>query len=168
MMSIGARVRSQLCAKMDVCRPPSPCYGGVVGDLASMVELPWGSGAMLTHATAEARQMGRFVTQGPAGDARGSQGRNRLRSRSRSRGKGSSEHQAALSGFQGVSEIKSDLSSDTFRLVYVADLPDAIYVLHAFKKKSKKGISIPKHEIDVIRARVMRAQEASDEEGKQR
>lgn len=68
-----------------------------------------------------------------------------------------------LSGFHGVWEISSDHDSDTYRVVYVVDLPDAIYVLHAFKKKSRKGISTPKHEIDVIRARLKRATEASDE-----
>lgn len=72
-----------------------------------------------------------------------------------------------LSGFRAVSEIKSDHSSGTFRLVYVADLPAAIYVLHAFKKKPKKGIST-KHELDLIRARLKRVQEASDEEGERR
>lgn len=74
----------------------------------------------------------------------------------------------SLSGFQGVSEIRSDYDSDTWRVVYVVDLPDAIYVLHAFKKKSRKGISTPQHEINVIRARLKRAKEASDEERKRR
>jgi phage-related protein len=33
-----------------------------------------------------------------------------------------------------------------------------IYVLHAFQKKSKKGIATPKHEIDVIRERLKTAE----------
>jgi phage-related protein len=33
-----------------------------------------------------------------------------------------------------------------------------IYVLHAFQKKSKKGIATPKHEIEVIRARLKTAE----------
>lgn len=74
----------------------------------------------------------------------------------------------SLSGFQGVSEIRSDSDSDTYRVVYIVDLHDAIYVLHAFKKKSRKGTSTPQHEINVIRARLKRAKEASYEEREQR
>ena len=50
-----------------------------------------------------------------------------------------------LTGFPGgVMEIKSDYDKDTYRAVYAAKLGDEIYVLHTFKKKSKKGIKIPK------------------------
>jgi phage-related protein len=41
---------------------------------------------------------------------------------------------------------------------------DAIYVLHAFKKKSKSGISTPKQDMDLIRMRLRQAQEASNEQ----
>jgi phage-related protein len=34
----------------------------------------------------------------------------------------------------------------------------AIYVLHAFQKKSRKGLETPKHEIDVIKARLRMAE----------
>ena len=36
---------------------------------------------------------------------------------------------------------------------YAIRFAGAIYVLHAFQKKAKKGIETPKHEIDVIKAR---------------
>jgi phage-related protein len=37
------------------------------------------------------------------------------------------------------------------------EVADAIYVLHAFQKKSKKGIATPKQEIDLIRRRLAAA-----------
>jgi phage-related protein len=35
----------------------------------------------------------------------------------------------------------------------------AVYVLHAFQKKSKSGIATPRHEIALIEQRLRRAQE---------
>jgi phage-related protein len=65
-----------------------------------------------------------------------------------------------LKGFSsGVMEIKSDYDKDTYRTVYAAQLGDEIYVLHAFKKKSKRGIKTPKEELEVIKQRLKRAQE---------
>lgn len=66
----------------------------------------------------------------------------------------------SLTGFRGgIMEIKSDYDKDTYRAVYAAKLGDEIYVLHAFKKKSKKRIKLPKEDIEVIRQRLIRAQE---------
>lgn len=56
-------------------------------------------------------------------------------------------------------EIKNDCEKDTYRTVYAAKLGDEIYVLHAFKKKSKTGIKIPKEDVEVIKQRLKRAQE---------
>ncbi len=53
----------------------------------------------------------------------------------------------------GVLEIVEDHDGDTFRAVYTVKLAGAVYVLHAFQKKSKHGIATPKHEIDLIKAR---------------
>ncbi len=50
-------------------------------------------------------------------------------------------------------EIILNDSSGTFRVVYAAQFKEALYVLHAFQKKSKKGIETPKHEIDLIHSR---------------
>lgn len=60
-----------------------------------------------------------------------------------------------LRGFHGagVLEVVDDFDGDTFRTVYTVRLEDAVYVLHAFQKKSKRGIATPKHEMDLIRAR---------------
>lgn len=68
-----------------------------------------------------------------------------------------------LTGLPGVSEIVANVDGDTYRLVYVVNLPEALYVLHAFKKKSTRGTATPKKDTSVIRARLRQAQEASRE-----
>ncbi len=68
-----------------------------------------------------------------------------------------------LTGLPGVYEIVANSDTSTFRLAYVVNLPDAIYVLHAFKKKSKSGIATPKKDMALIRARLRIAQETSNE-----
>jgi phage-related protein len=68
-----------------------------------------------------------------------------------------------LKGFSGVYEIRADFDTDTYRAVYVINLGDVIYVLHVFKKKSKRGSETPKQDIDLIRARLKRAQEEAHE-----
>ncbi|NJL60557.1 MAG: addiction module toxin RelE [Methylacidiphilales bacterium] len=66
-----------------------------------------------------------------------------------------------LKGFKGagVLEIVEDFDSDTYRAVYTVKLADIVYVLHAFQKKSKHGISTPKQDIELIEARLKRAKE---------
>ena len=66
-----------------------------------------------------------------------------------------------LRGFGGaaVLEIVEDFHGDTYRAVYTVRFAEAIYVLHCFKKKSKRSITTPKHEIDLIKARLRRAEE---------
>jgi phage-related protein len=66
----------------------------------------------------------------------------------------------ALKGFAGRSllEIVAPYDGDTFRAVYTVRFAGAIYVLHAFQKKSKKGIATPKKEIDLIRQRLAAAE----------
>jgi phage-related protein/predicted XRE-type DNA-binding protein len=54
----------------------------------------------------------------------------------------------------GVMEIVSNDASGTYRAVYTVSLGDAIYVVHAFQKKSKSGIATPKNEIDLVRRRI--------------
>lgn len=68
-----------------------------------------------------------------------------------------------LSGFGGggVVEIVEDHDGDTYRCVYTVKLKSALYVLHAFKKKSKRGSETPKHDIELVRARLREA-EAQD------
>jgi phage-related protein len=74
-----------------------------------------------------------------------------------------SEHPAtkALKGFggRGVLEIVDHYRGDTYRAIYTVKFENAIYVLHAFQKKSKKGTATPRHEIDLIKTRLKRAEE---------
>ena len=54
----------------------------------------------------------------------------------------------------GVLEIVSDFRGDTFRAVYAVRFPRAIYVLHVFQKKSKRGIATPQREIELVKRRL--------------
>jgi phage-related protein len=47
---------------------------------------------------------------------------------------------------------------DTYRAIYTVRFHDSIYVLHAFQKKSKKGIATPQKEIDLIDTRLAAAE----------
>ena len=58
----------------------------------------------------------------------------------------------------GVLEVISDFDGSTFRAVYTVRLKGTIYVLHAFQKKSKRGIATPKSEMDKVKARLKEAQ----------
>lgn len=57
----------------------------------------------------------------------------------------------------GVLEIVSRERDGTFRTVYAVKFEKAVYVLHAFQKKSKSGIATPKLEIDLVRDRLKAA-----------
>ena len=62
-------------------------------------------------------------------------------------------------GGAGVLEIVENYHGDTYRAVYTVRFAEAIYVLHCFKKKSKRGIKTPKHVMDLIEMRLQRAEE---------
>jgi phage-related protein len=64
----------------------------------------------------------------------------------------------------GVLEVVDDHDANTYRTIYTVRFADAVYVLHAFQKKSKKGIKTPLHEIDLIRARYEKARIAYENE----
>jgi phage-related protein len=65
-----------------------------------------------------------------------------------------------LKGFSGSSvvEIIADHAGDTRRAVYTVRFSEAVYVLHAFQKKSRRGVATPKREIDLIRQRLAEAE----------
>ena len=70
-----------------------------------------------------------------------------------------------LKGLGGnILEISSRHDGDTFRVVYTVRFKFAVYVLHAFQKKAKRGIATPKHEIDLVRGRLEAAQQHYDTE----
>jgi phage-related protein len=66
-----------------------------------------------------------------------------------------------LKGFKGagVLEIVENHRGDTYRAIYTVRFSSAVYVLHAFKKKSKSGIATPRHEMELV-ARRLKAAEA--------
>lgn len=66
-----------------------------------------------------------------------------------------------LTGFGGacVLEIVDDYQTDTYRAVYTVKFLDAVYVLHAFQKKSKKGTATPKAQIELVKRRLKIAEE---------
>ncbi len=68
------------------------------------------------------------------------------------------KHDAAkvLKGFggAGVLELVEDDQDGTYRAVYTVKYFEAVFVLHCFNKKSKRGIETPKEDMDIIRARL--------------
>jgi phage-related protein len=67
----------------------------------------------------------------------------------------------ALKGFGGrsVLEIVASHEGDTWRVVYTVHFADAVYVLHAFQKKSKRGIATPQKELELIKQRLAAAEQ---------
>jgi phage-related protein len=63
----------------------------------------------------------------------------------------------------GVMEIVADHRGDTFRSIYTVKLEHAVYVLHAFQKKSKHGIATPQSVIELVKQRLRRAMEIDRE-----
>ena len=70
-----------------------------------------------------------------------------------------------LKGFgdAGVLEVVSSHEGDAFRTVYTVRFAEAVYVLHAFQKKSNTGAKTPKREIELVRQRLKSAKEHYDE-----
>jgi phage-related protein len=66
-----------------------------------------------------------------------------------------------LKGFggAGVLELIEDDAAGTYRAVYTVRYSDAVYVLHVFQKKSKRGKETSLRDIDLIRERLKRAGE---------
>ena len=59
----------------------------------------------------------------------------------------------------GVLEIVDDHDGNTYRCVYLLRLKGAVYVLHAFQKKSTKGIKTPTKDIKIIKSRIKLAED---------
>lgn len=62
-------------------------------------------------------------------------------------------------------EVVSDHRAGTFRAVYTVRFADCVYVLHAFQKKSKTGVTTPKADIDLITQRLKQAATLSEQKG---
>ena len=59
----------------------------------------------------------------------------------------------------GVFEIALPFHGDAFRVVYAVQLGEDVWVVHAFQKKSTRGIKTPKAEIDLVKDRLKRLKE---------
>ncbi len=59
----------------------------------------------------------------------------------------------------GVFELAARYDGDAYRTVLAIQLGTKIYVLHAFQKKSKKGVATPKQDVDLIKQRYREAKE---------
>jgi phage-related protein len=61
-----------------------------------------------------------------------------------------------LRGFGGgtVNEVRENYEGNAYRAVYTVRYEDAVYVLHAFQKKSKKGAATPKADMDLVEKRL--------------
>ena len=66
----------------------------------------------------------------------------------------------------GVLEVVDNHDGDTYRAVYTVRFSGVVYVLHAFQKKSKKGIATPRADIELIKNRLRQAQEHYAEQAK--
>jgi len=76
-------------------------------------------------------------------------------------------HDAAkvLKGFggAGVLEVVEDNLGGTYRAVYTVKFEAAVFVLHCFQKKSKRGAATPQEDMDIIRARLKFAEALAKE-----
>jgi phage-related protein len=70
-----------------------------------------------------------------------------------------------LSGFGGaeVVEVIKDFRGDTFRTVYTLRYAGAVYVLHAFQKKSKTGRETPRGDVELVKQRLREAEQIARE-----
>lgn len=58
-----------------------------------------------------------------------------------------------------VMEVSESHDGDAYRAIYTTKIGGAIYVLHAFQKKSKRGSETPKPDIDLIKSRLKDARD---------
>lgn len=70
-----------------------------------------------------------------------------------------------LKGFggSGVLEVVEDDAGGTYRAVYTVKFAEAVFVLHCFQKKSKRGVATPKADMDIIHARMKVAEALAQE-----
>ena len=75
------------------------------------------------------------------------------------------EQAKPLSGFgsAGVLEVVEDWDRSTYRAVYAVRFESAVFVLHVFQKKSKRGAATPEADMDLIRERLKVAEQIAKE-----
>ncbi|WP_290900559.1 type II toxin-antitoxin system RelE/ParE family toxin [Aquabacterium sp.] len=76
-----------------------------------------------------------------------------------------SDSAKVLQGFggAGVLEVVESDVGGTYRAVYTVKFAEAVFVLHCFQKKSKRGIATPKEDMDIVRARLKVAEALAQE-----
>jgi len=67
----------------------------------------------------------------------------------------------------GVLEIAVRYDKDAYRTVVAVQLGKNLYVLHAFQKKSKRGIETPKRDVELIKQRYKEAKELASHDEKE-
>src|SRR3981081_3050455 len=74
-----------------------------------------------------------------------------------------------LKGFggAGVLELIEDDAGGTYRAVYTVRYATAVYVLHVFQKKSKRGAATPQRDMDLVEVRLKRAAELHTQASKE-
>ncbi len=75
------------------------------------------------------------------------------------------EKAKALHGFgsAGILEIVEDRRGNAYRAVYTVRFAAAVFVLHVFQKKAKRGIATPKQDMELIRERLKVAEQMAKE-----
>jgi phage-related protein len=63
----------------------------------------------------------------------------------------------------GILEVVKDYEGDTYRAIYTVRFAQAVYVLHAFQKKSPRGIATRQSDIDLVKTRLKIAQRDYEE-----
>jgi len=66
-------------------------------------------------------------------------------------------------GSAGVLEVVEDWDRSAYRAVYTVRFEKAVFVLHVFQKKSKRGAATPKADMDLIRERLKVAEQIAKE-----
>ena len=62
-------------------------------------------------------------------------------------------------GSAGVLEVVEDWRGNAYRAVYTVRFAAAVFVLHVYQKKAKRGIATPKQDMDLIRERLKAAEQ---------
>ncbi|MGA9665683.1 MAG: XRE family transcriptional regulator [Gallionella sp.] len=70
-----------------------------------------------------------------------------------------------LTGFgsAGVLEVVENDAGGTYRAVCTVKFEESVFVLHCFEKRSKRGISTPKEDLDTVRSRLKVAETLAKE-----
>lgn len=67
-------------------------------------------------------------------------------------------------GSAGILEIVEDWQGNTYRAIYTVRFSAAVFVLHVFQKKAKRGIATPKQDMELIRVRLKVAEQIVKEQ----